>query len=195
MRDRVSLLVDHGVDFRTPFAAPGGHPSWLRTADGRTPAELAALSGCPELVDWLVARGATRPSRDGVDGLIAAALANDRMTVERLRAFVDAAREERPALIVWAAARQKRAAIPLLVELGFDVNALGRSDVPMEQEWETALHEAAGTGDVEMARLLLDLGADPDIEDRRFHATPLGWAEHFGEDATVELLAPLTTVA
>ena len=101
---------------------------------------------------------------------------------------------ERPALVVWAATRGKRAAIPLLVELGFDVNALGRTDVPMEQEWETALHEAAGTGDLELAQLLLDLGADPNIKDGRFDATPLGWADHFGERAMVELLTPRTTV-
>jgi hypothetical protein len=40
----------------------------------------------------------------------------------------------------------------LLAELGFDVNALGRTDIPMEQAWETALHEAAAHGDVQMAR-------------------------------------------
>jgi ankyrin repeat protein len=64
----------------------------------------------------------------------------------------------------------------------------------MEQEWETALHEAAGMGDLDLARLLLDLGADPNVRDARFDATPLGWADHFGERAMVELLAPLTAV-
>jgi ankyrin repeat protein len=192
MRDRVRLLVDSGVDFRTPFVTDDGSPSWLRTSDGRTPAEVAALAGCPELVDWLVAWGAARPRSDGVDGLVAALLADDRASVDRLRVFADGARAERPALVVWAAARGKRDVIPRLIELGFDVNALGRTDVPMEQEWETALHEAAGTGDLDLARLLLDLGADPNVKDARFDATPLGWAEHFGERAMVELLAPLT---
>ncbi len=192
MRDRVRLLVEHGADFRSPFSAPGGRPSWARTSDGRTPVEVAALAGCPELVDWLVAEGATRPAAEGVDGLIAAALAGDRATVERLREHVDGARAERPALIVWAAARRKRDAILLLIELGFDVKALGRTDVPMEQEWETALHEAAGSGDIELARLLLDLGADPNIKDARFDSTPLGWAHHFGHQAMIELLEPLS---
>ena len=193
MRDRVRLLVDHGADILTPFGTPGGRPSWMRTSDGRTPTEVAALAGCPELVEWLVAHGTTPPPTDGADALIAAALAADRATVQRLAAHLDTARAERPALVVWAASRGKRDAIPLLVELGFDVNARGRSDVPMEQAWETALHEAAGSGDVELARLLLDLGADPNIEDARFHATPLGWAEHFGHAAMVDLLSPLTT--
>ena len=195
MRNRVRLLVEHGADIQSRFAVLGGRPSWMRTSDGRTPTELAALSGCPELAEWLVAQGTAPPPTDGPDALIAAALAGDRATVQRLATHLDTVRAERPALVVWAAARGKRDAIPLLVELGFDVNARGRSDVPMEQAWETALHEAAGNGDVELARLLLDLGADPNVEDARFHATPLGWAQHFGRTATAELLAPLTGTA
>jgi len=31
------------------------------------------------------------------------------------------------------------------------------------------------------------------IHDVRFGATPLGWAEHFGQAATAELLRPLTS--
>jgi hypothetical protein len=192
MSDRVRLLVDHGTDFLSPFTAPGGRPSWARTSHGRTPAEVAALCGCPSIVDWLVGRGATRPAAEGVDGLVAAALAGDRATVERLRAHVGTARAERPALIVWAAARRKPDAVALLAELGFDVNALGRGDIPMEQAWETALHRASADGDVELARLLLELGADPNIEDARFDSTPLGWARHFEKQAVIEFLEPVT---
>jgi ankyrin repeat protein len=193
MRDRVRLLVEHGADIRTPYAAPGGRPSWARTSDGRTPVEVAALSGCPELVDWFVTQGAAGPALEGVDGLIAAVLRGDRQAVEGLRGYVEEARAERPALIVWAASRAKRHAVQLLAELGFDVNALGRTDVPMEQAWETALHEAASRGDIDLARLLLGLGADPNIKDARFDSTPLGWARHFDQPAMIELLEPLTT--
>ena len=63
--------------------------------------------------------------------------------------------------MAWAASGGKLDAIALLAELGFDVNARGRLDIPLEQQWFTPLHEAAETGDVEMARLLLELGADP----------------------------------
>jgi hypothetical protein len=72
------------------------------------------------------------------------------------------------------------------------VNARARADFPLEQEWETALHEAAGAGELDAARMLIGLGADPGIEDGRFHATPLGWAEHFGQRATADYLRPLT---
>jgi ankyrin repeat protein len=195
MRDRARLLVGHGTDFLTPYAAPNGRPLTLRTSHGRTPAEVAALSGSPELARWLVAQGAAEPALTGPDALIAAVLAGDSDAVGSggLREHAAAAREQRPGLIVWAAARGRAGAVEMLAGLGFDVNARGRSDVPAEQEWETALHHAAGEGDLDMARLLLRLGADPGITDTRFGATPLGWARHFGRPAMIALLEPLTS--
>jgi hypothetical protein len=82
--------------------------------------------------------------------------------------------------------------VPLLVELGFDVNALGRTDAPIEQPWETALHHAAITGDVRLARLLLDLGADPGVRDARFRGTPLDWARYASKGEVVRLLEAQT---
>jgi len=192
MRARARLLAGHGADLATPYAAPGGRPSGLRTSHGKTPAEVAALSGCTELVAWLVAQGAPPPALTGPDALIAAVMAGDGDGVDALREHAEAARGQRPGLIVWAAARAKRDSVELLAGLGFDVNAKARGDIPMEQQWETALHEAASAGDLELARLLLRLGADPDIKDARFDATPLGWARHFGRQAMIGLLEPLT---
>ena len=40
--------------------------------------------------------------------------------------------------------------------------------------------------------MLIELGADPGIRDARFDATPLGWAQHFGEPAMAEYLRPLS---
>jgi ankyrin repeat protein len=191
LRERVRLLVGHGADFLTPYAAPGGRPTGLRTSRGRTPAEVAALNGYQELADWLVAQGAGPPALTGADALIATVLAGDRDAAMRLRANAVAAREERPGLIVWAAARRKFDAVRLLIEFGFDVNALGRGDIPAEAPWRTALHEAALAGDVEMARLLLDLGADPNVRSAS-GATPLAAARRHGQQAAAELLAPLT---
>jgi ankyrin repeat protein len=192
MRDRVRLLVDAGADIASPVQVEDDRPSWARTTAGRSAAQVAALCGCPELAAWLVERGSPPPPADGVDAFIAAALSGDRREVERLGSHRDQARADRPALIVWAAARRLRGAVVLLAELGFDVNALGRSDIPVEQPWETALHEAAGRGDADLVRTLLDLGANPDMHDARFHATPLGWAEHFDQGHIIQLLGPLT---
>lgn len=194
MRDRVQLLAEHGADLLTPF--PAGEERLvmcLDATDGRTPAEAAAICGCQDVLDWLVEHaGVSRPPHEGPDGLIAAALAADRQTAQRLAMHADAARAQRPGLIVWAASRRAWPAIPLLVELGWDVNALARADCPVEQQWETALHEAAGAGQVEAARMLIELGADPGIRDARFHSTPLSWAEHFGQQAMAGYLRPLT---
>ena len=194
MRDRVRLLAEHGADLRTPFEAGEERlVMCVNACDGRTPAEVAAICGCRAVLDWLVEHGGVpRPPAEGADGLIAAALAGDRHTAERLATHADAARVQRPGLIVWAASRRAWSAIPLLAGLGWNVNARARADFPMEQEWETALHEAAGSGETDAARMLVGLGADPGIRDARFDATPLGWAEHFGQRATADYLRPIT---
>jgi len=125
------------------------------------------------------------------------ALAADDARVAELRAahpgLVDAVRKGRPSLIVWAAAQGQPGSVELLAGLGFDVNAKGRSDAPAKDPWETALHVAAMAGNLDLARTLLSLGADPGIRDQRFDSTPLGWARHFGQEQLVELLAPITT--
>jgi ankyrin repeat protein len=102
-------------------------------------------------------------------------------------------RAERPALIAWATALRNTAAVEILADLSFDVNAKGRTDVPSDQPWQTALHKAAEDANLELAQTLLRLGADPNIRDQRFDATPLGWARHFGHQDLIDLLAPLTT--
>jgi ankyrin repeat protein len=184
MTARVGLLADHGVDLTTPFD------------DGTTPTARAATTGHPELVEYLVGRGAPRPILEPSAAFVAAVLAADRATVEQLRlehqGLVDSVRTSRPGLVAWAAATGRSGAVELLVELGFDVNAKGRTDVPSDQPWQTALHKAAEDGDLELARTLLRLGADPDIKDLRFDSTPLGWARHFGRLQLVELLEPVT---
>ncbi len=178
---RVQLLVEHDVDIATP------------DDDGHTPVEVAALCGNTSIVAYLLSHGAATPDLDGVDRLIAAVMAGDRAaalafpvaTVDELRA--------RPWLIVWAAARGRPKPVQLLLELGFDVNAFGRGDVPSEQQWQTALHTAAGDGRLELVKLLLAAGADPNLRDNRFNGPALGWAIHNRHDAVARLLAPLTT--
>ncbi|MFV2019382.1 ankyrin repeat domain-containing protein [Micromonospora sp. LOL_023] len=191
--DRVRLLVEHGIDFRSPFEGAG--LAWT-PGDGRTPVELAQLNGDTEITGYLIARGATPPGPDPVRELIAAAFRADRSTLDRIRAehpgAVDHARRTRPGLMVWAATQAPIETITLLAELGFDVNAYGRGDAPVEEPWETALHHSAGNGNLALTRCLLDLGADPDLRDQRFDATPLGWAKHLHQMATATLHEPVT---
>ena len=173
-RARVQLLLANDVDCLTPYP------------DQRTACGIALVNGHNEIVDDLVAAGAPRPVLHGVDAFVAALFAGSAVSDD----LVAEARRRRPGLIVWATACHRADVVEKLVELGFDVNAYGRGDVPVEQPWQTALHQAAGDGDLAMAELLLRLGADRSLRDARFDATPSGWASHFDHDAMAELLAP-----
>ncbi len=202
--DRVRLLARHGVDLRAPYE------------DGRTPLAIAELYGGPAVVEALREAGVQPPAAENpADALVAAVFRPDPEAVRRLlRDHPDAAesvRQRGQNLLPWAAAASGRSeTVRLLVELGLDVNALGRSDVPVDGGWietgwgqtgaerggHTALHEAAYRGDLELIRTLLELGADPARQDTDHHATPLGWAQYAeqqGEDrrAVIDLLQPL----
>ena len=52
----------------------------------------------------------------------------------------------------------------------------------------TALHMTIESGAMDIARMLLEAGADPDIRDDKFDATALGWAEYFGRQDFVEFI-------
>jgi Ankyrin repeats (many copies) len=146
--------------------------------------------------DYLVAHGAPPPDLPPAEAFAAAAIGAGRARLGELLAdhpgLAGEVRASRPALITWAAACGNPAVVELAAELGFDVNAKGRTDVPGDQPWQTALHKAAEDGNAELARTLLRLGADPDIRDERFDSTPLGWARHFGQQTLIELLEPVT---
>jgi hypothetical protein len=190
MLDRTRLLVRHGVDIAGPLTGDNG------MSGGRTPVELARLCGYSRIAEYLVSAGASDADFGQADAFVAAAMAADRDAVSRIiageRGVVDAVRANRPALIMRAAVAGRLDSIAFLAELGFDVNALGRQDAPVEQPWETPLHHAASTGDVALAGLLLSLGADPNVRDCRFDSTPLGWARYFDQPEMAALLEPLT---
>jgi ankyrin repeat protein len=187
-RDRVALLAANGVDVVRPIRVRR-----RSTGARRTPVEVALLNGHRELAERLLALGAAPPRLDPVESYVAAVLAGDE---EALAAtppdVVEQAREARPGLVVWAASLGRTAAVERLVAAGFDVNALGRADTPVEQPWQTALHTAAGDGDLALAERLIALGADPSLRDRHHRATALGWAAHFGHRPLIDLLTPLT---
>ena len=158
---------------------------------------MAATTGHGDLVDYLVAHGAPPLALDPADAFIAAVLTADRAALDRaarasILAWPARFASARPALVTWAAACGRPDSVEVLAELGFDVNAKGRTDMPSDQPWQTALHKAAEDGNLELARTLLRLGADPDLRDHRFNGTPLSWARYFGHQELVDLLQPLT---
>jgi ankyrin repeat protein len=185
-RHRVALLAEHGVDIVSPFTEE-------RSPRRGTPIEVALTNGHRELADQLAARGALPPRLSAADAFVAAVLAEDSDAVRQTPAeVVTAVRRKRSGLVTWAAAQGAPNAVELLVSVGFDVNSLGRSDIPSNQPWHTALHVAAEDGNVALAQILLARGANPNIVDKHFQSSPLGWARYFDQLVLVELLEPVT---
>ncbi|HEX4815231.1 MAG TPA: ankyrin repeat domain-containing protein [Nonomuraea sp.] len=171
---RARLLLAHGAE----VDGRGGHPIF----GGRTPYELALLNGHTEVAELLAAAGATA-ELDEAETFAAACLRADAAAVAALgQEALRRALTRSPDLINRAAGHGKPAAVRLLAALGFDVNHRHRG---------TPLHQAAWNDDVDTARTLIGLGADPTIKDSDHDATPLGWAEHGGKARAAAYLRDL----
>ncbi len=83
-----------------------------------------------------------------------------------------------------AVAKKNMELVRWLITHGVDVNA-------KRLMWDcnhTALHMTAENGTIDIARMLLDAGGDPDIRDDKYDATVLGWAEFFDREELAQLL-------
>ncbi|HEY7548100.1 MAG TPA: ankyrin repeat domain-containing protein, partial [Hyphomicrobiaceae bacterium] len=83
-----------------------------------------------------------------------------------------------------AVSKRNLATLRWLLAHGIAVNAKR----PLWDCNSTALHMTVESGAIDIARLLLDAGADPNIRDDKYHATALGWADYFGRAEFADLL-------
>ncbi|MBM3522427.1 MAG: hypothetical protein FJX57_05670 [Alphaproteobacteria bacterium] len=157
----VRLLLELGAD---PRAAD---------ATGLTPLTTASQEGADRAV---------------IDSLLAAGAPLDVLTAINLGRFTEAETMLRAdpgrigpdgadtIALHLAVSRKNRATIEWLIAHGVDVNA-------KREMWgchHTALHMTVESGSLDIARLLLDAGANPNIRDDKYNATALGWAAFFG---------------
>jgi ankyrin repeat protein len=75
-----------------------------------------------------------------------------------------------------------------MAELGFEVSGKTKHDSVGMLLATTPLHNAAWVGDLEMVKLLIELGADIDARDQNYNATPLGWALYNNQMNVAEYL-------
>jgi ankyrin repeat protein len=83
-----------------------------------------------------------------------------------------------------AVAKKSHDAVRWLIAHGVDVDA-------KRMMWDcnhTALQMTIENGDIALARMLLDAGADPNIRDDKYNATALGWVDFFGREDFAKLL-------
>jgi ankyrin repeat protein len=162
---------------------------------------LLELGADPNARDATGATALTTASGEGADASIVAALLAAGLTPDLLTAVNMARYDEAETMLRddpsrigpdggdtialhVAVGKRNLAAIRWLLAHGIDVNAKR----PMWDVNHTALHMTIESGAIEIAQLLLDAGADPNVHDDRYHATALGWAEFFGRDDMAELI-------
>jgi peptide-methionine (S)-S-oxide reductase len=90
-------------------------------------------------------------------------------------------REKRFGLVL-AALNGKAEALRRMVHLGVDVNATSED----LYAHGTPLHHAVCSGSLEAVQVLVEAGAQTETKDRAWNGTPLGWAEHYINEAKEE---------
>jgi ankyrin repeat protein len=85
----------------------------------------------------------------------------------------------------WACSRGQIAGVEWLLDHGADIHGLSKYG---GEPGLSPLHVAAWGGQTEVARLLLQRGADITVRETRYWATPLNWAEFNGRQETRDFL-------
>ncbi len=156
-------LIDTLVDFGAAVEASG-------SAKWGSPLMTALAFGFLSAAEALVRRGAR------VDNLAAAAGLGRLADARQLLATADP--ESRHRALALAAQHGHVEIVRLLLDAGEDPN---RYNPDGNHSHSTPLHQAAGTGQEAVVRLLVERGARLDIKDTIYQGTPLGWAIYAGQ--------------
>jgi ankyrin repeat protein len=178
----VALLVELGAD---PLVVDGwGMPvaAYARTSEIDRPVmeKIRALTS-GELLS--AARG-HRAANVGALDLVASLALGDRETTERL--MRDSPRLVEPGTGVLHLMAKRGDALSVIWLIQHGANPNGRWS-----HWDaevTPLHLAVLANHPDVARVLLDAGADPTVNDTKHDSDAAGWAEFFGNKEIAEIL-------
>jgi ankyrin repeat protein len=178
--DRVKLLVEHGTDV-----------NGRGFRDDRTAYEQAMLAGNFEIAEYLLEHGAKTiqlSEKEQFASACAAARRNQVFTmIEKSPEIIEQlSPQERNEITHKAVGSRRPEAARLVKELGFDLNGMVMNRTPM--------HDAAWEGRLETVKLLIELGANPQLHDGTYHGTPLGWADYNHQPHVVEYLLQFADV-
>lgn len=153
----LALLLDRGAD-------PDGEGQ-----NGWPAMRLAVRRGRTDLVDLLRGHGATEEA-DAVDHVLGACATGDRATADRLLTRAPTALDgvdqvELGDALCYAAELGRVEAVRSMLDLGVGVDV-------RDTDGATALHKAAGAGDLAVVQLLVDRGADLAAGDGTFGGKP-----------------------
>jgi ankyrin repeat protein len=170
---RTAWLLAHGADARAV------------NAYSKIPViKHAAVAGQQEMVDLLVRHGAAAPVLSEEELFVSAAMRGDLSALRNMaRAHPEYLRA--PDAMIAAIHAERPEVAELLLDLGMS------ADVAGEQDYR-ALHYAADSGAVDIARLLIARGAEVDPLETRYGGSPLTHAVYNRRPEIIALLAPLS---
>jgi hypothetical protein len=170
--ERAKLLIDHGAEVSAPYS------------DGdKTPYELAMICGHTQIAEYLLSQGARPTELSTVDALAAACMGGDLDMASAILSidpdWMMQLEQEHGELLHDAASEDRQEAVRTLVAAGFNVNHCTAT---------TALHQAAWSGQLDMVKLLIELGADVTIRDKCHNSPALGWADFNNQTEVADFL-------
>ena len=180
--EMIALLLELGAD---PLAVDGsGQPVAIHATEPDT--DRAVMEKIHEMTsaELVSAARGERPPRSGPLDLLAALALGDWGMAERLLAANKGLIDPTGGVLHTMAKRNDSAAVKWLLDHGAAANGLWA-------HWDadvTPLHLAAMHGHADLARLLLDAGADPTIRDSQHDSDAIGWAQFFQHPEMVRLL-------
>ena len=132
----------------------------------------ALAHGNPEAAQRLIERGG--------ELTLTTAIGLDRKE-DVARLLKKATGEEKQVALIAAAYLGKPAMIQYMIDSGVDVNTYIDHSSGFHSH-ATALHQAVYSGSLDSVKILIEAGADLNLEDRIYHGSPLDWSQYLQKE-------------